>query len=454
MIANALDEASLTGTRNPRVSCDERGAWHIRDWGRGLRYEHLTLNENEEKLHHADKVVGKFGVGLKDALATFDRREVEVRIRSRHAVITTDKAPKHGFSDVTTLHAIVGPPEDPVFVGTDVELMGVSQEDVAEARKLFLRYAGDQEIEKTRFGQVLRRLPRQPARIYVNGLRVAEESNYLFSYNITSPTKVLREALNRERSHVGRTAYSRRVQDILLACEGEMVANALVADLEQYETGGRHDELEWPEVRFRAIGVLNARQDVVFVSARELDTERALVDRVKQDGKRVVVLPQADRAALPNLKDVEGNPVRDLSRFARDWGQSIEYAALPIEELTNAEREVWGCLNAVFALAGGRPSHVKDVIVSKSIRPRRYGFTEVVGLWVRENGLIVVKRSELGSTARFASTVLHELGHARSGADHGSINFEDELSNLLGLVASNGLGRDGPTGSDRGEAAL
>ena len=29
---------------------------------------------------------------------------------------------------------------------------------------------------------------RAKARIYVNGLRVAEEDNFLFSYNITSPT--------------------------------------------------------------------------------------------------------------------------------------------------------------------------------------------------------------------------------------------------------------------------
>ena len=55
------------------------------------------------------------------------------------------------------------------------------------------------------------------ARIYVNGLRVAEEPNFLFSYNITSLTKGLRAALNRERSNVGRQAYSERVKAILLA---------------------------------------------------------------------------------------------------------------------------------------------------------------------------------------------------------------------------------------------
>ena len=106
LIANALDEAALTGTREPEIGKDASGAWHVRDFGRGLRYEHLTQNENREKLASPEKVVGKFGVGLKDALATFDRRGVGVRIRSRFGDITTHKQAKHGFGDVTMLHAV------------------------------------------------------------------------------------------------------------------------------------------------------------------------------------------------------------------------------------------------------------------------------------------------------------------------------------------------------------
>lgn len=72
VIANALDEQALTGTREPEITKDSQGAWHIRDFGRGIRYEHLTQKENKEKLGSSDAVIGKFGVGLKDALATFD----------------------------------------------------------------------------------------------------------------------------------------------------------------------------------------------------------------------------------------------------------------------------------------------------------------------------------------------------------------------------------------------
>jgi hypothetical protein len=103
---------------------------------------------------------------------------------------------------------------------------------------LFLRYSGDEELGVTPFGSVLRRThTRAKARIYVNGLRVAEEDNFLFSYNITSPTAALRRALNRERSDVGRSAYNDRVKAILLACDQDEVIDTLVADLQKYERG-------------------------------------------------------------------------------------------------------------------------------------------------------------------------------------------------------------------------
>lgn len=73
VIANALDEQALTGTREPEIIKAPDGTRHICDHGRGIRYEHLTQKENGEKLRRSDEVIGKFGVGLKDALATFDR---------------------------------------------------------------------------------------------------------------------------------------------------------------------------------------------------------------------------------------------------------------------------------------------------------------------------------------------------------------------------------------------
>jgi len=134
VIANALDEQALTGTAEPAIFKDGNGRWHVSDSGRGLRYEHLTQNEDAEKRRHPE-VIGQFGMGLKDALAVFDRRGVAVAIRSPHADITTGRRAKEAFPDVVTLHALVYPPSQPGRTGTDIALAGVKDEDVDAAKR-------------------------------------------------------------------------------------------------------------------------------------------------------------------------------------------------------------------------------------------------------------------------------------------------------------------------------
>lgn len=82
VMANAIDEQILTQTKEIDIFKDARGHWHIRDYGRGFKHEHLTQKENEEKLWNSH-MIGKFGIGLKDALAMFDRNRVNVLIESK-----------------------------------------------------------------------------------------------------------------------------------------------------------------------------------------------------------------------------------------------------------------------------------------------------------------------------------------------------------------------------------
>jgi hypothetical protein len=138
LIANALDEAALSKTPEPLIAKGDDGVWHVRDFGRGLRHEHLTQNEDAEKLAHPDLVIGKFGIGLKDALAVFDRRRIGISVRSPHGDMTLQRLPKHGFEDLTTLHVIVTPPSGPQMAGTDVALDGLKDGAVEEAKALFL----------------------------------------------------------------------------------------------------------------------------------------------------------------------------------------------------------------------------------------------------------------------------------------------------------------------------
>lgn len=442
VIANALDEQILTKTKDIQIFQDSEKCWHIRDFGRGLRYEHLTQKENEEKLRHPS-LIGKFGVGLKDALATFDRRKVKVVIKSKFSDVTLDKSEKHDFKDIVTLHACISDPSDPTMIGTDFLIEGCPATEIDKAKALFLKFSGENIFEKTQYGDVLSRNSRS-ARIYINGVRVAEEDNFLFSFNITSLTVAIKKALNRERTNVGRTAYSDRVKSILLSCKDKAVAQSLVDDLRNFEVGTLHDELKWIDVSVHATKILNSVSKVVFMTPSELVQAGFYVDEAKKAGYQIVTVPENVREKISNQADISGNPIQDLSQFKRVWNESFEFKFVSPNKLTSSERAVFDATSKIVALIGGLPNSVKAIKISETMRMETYSFVEADGLWDPPN--IIIKRTQLRNLEDYAGTLLHEIGHARSGASDISSEFEQSLTELLGKTGSRISSNQGKSG--------
>src|SRR5262249_18764359 len=158
---------------------------------------------------NSSKVIGKFGLGLKDAVATLHRHGVRIEIRSRHSDITFTERDKHGLDrKLLTLHAVILPANNPQRVGTEVVFHGLDGAEMAAPKGFFLRFSGERILGRTCHGDILQRVAGRHGRIYVKGLLVAEEEAFAFSYNITSLTTAMNRALNRERTNVGRTAYT------------------------------------------------------------------------------------------------------------------------------------------------------------------------------------------------------------------------------------------------------
>ena len=432
IIANAIDEQVLTNTKEIEIKRD-KNCFVIRDYGRGLRYEHLTQNENEEKISHPELVIGKFGVGLKDALATFDRHKISIVIKSKYCDITIDKSSKYGFEDVITLHAIISSPSEPDIVGTKVILDGCTEGDVEKAKSLFLKFSGEQMLEKTQYGEILKK--NSISKIYINGIKVAEEENFLFSYNITSLTGVMRKALNRERTHVGRTAYTERVKSILLSSNNEKVARLLVEDLEGYQRGTEHDEMKYVDVAVHACKILNTSSSVVFVTPQQLQYDTMAVDNAQRDGLSIVVVPETISQKIRGVQDLSGNTIRDLELYNIEWNQSFEFRFVKPDKLTESERKIYDKTSDIFDLIGGKPKVIKEVAISETMRRDGSGM-EASGLWESNTGRLVVKRDQLKNIESYAGTLLHETAHALSGAGDVSREFELELTNIIGQISA------------------
>lgn len=442
IIANALDEQIITKTKDIEI-INLDGVWHIRDYGRGLNYHHLTQNENEEKLNN-DKLIGRFGVGLKDALATLYRNNIEVKITSKYGIITLKQAQKIGFDDIITLHANIEETTDKNMVGTDFSLYGCSDQDINSAKSLFLKFANTKVLEETVYGQVVENTGNN-SNIYINGIKIAEESNFLFSYNITSLTKQIKKALNRERTNVGRTAYSERIKSILLSCKNQGVICKLVDDLQQYSSGLRHDELAWNDVAMYASKKISEFKDnVIFVTSDTAISTPSVIDEMKMKGFEPVVVTETLVNKIDDYNQdfsEDRTAILTTNKYISDMANQKKYNFVDISALTINEIQVFDKKKDILELIGGRPFNVKGIKISETIYESEV-FAETVGLWDAAEGLVIIKRSQLKNLSSFAGTLVHECIHARSGYDDVSRGFEGALTNTIGDIIKGVLSID------------
>jgi hypothetical protein len=202
-------------------------------------------------------------------------------------------------------------------------------------------------------------------------------------------------------------------------------------------SGPGRDELGWIDVAQHASKFLN-RSKVVMVTAEQLRESPSLVDDAVRDGYRLVTIDTALAAKIEGLADVDGNQIRSLAAFAEDRARSFEFDWVGDDKLSAQEKAVFDARHAIARLVGGFPRDVKEIRISRTMRPGFHG-DDACGLWAPDRGAIIVRLDQLRSRARFAATLLHELAHARSGAPDVDREFEEQLTTFLGWIADRAL---------------
>jgi hypothetical protein len=430
IIANALDEQLISKSGEIEITRDRAGDWHIRDYGRGLQIEHFTLNENKEKLDAPSGVIGKFGVGLKDALATFHRRGVTVLIRSNFGTFRLMQEHKYGFDNIVTLHVEYEASGNDIR-GTEFVLSGVTGADMAKAKLLFLKFAGEEELETNTYGQILLRKG-ETGRVYILGVFASEEPNFMFSYNIGSLTAAMRKKLNRERLNVGRTTYADRVKAILKNATSAAVQALLVDQVDKRAAGEQCDEMGWIEIGQLALNLMHQQQNVVFFTEEQLQSNPNILDNVQSDGLKVVVVTEQQRVKL-EAQVLEGGPeVRTVGTYVQQYNASFQFRFVNPIDLTQEERRVFDLTTTILSLVGIGSKRIPDIRISETMRVTT---DSTEGVWDPSIPAIVIKRSELSSLVGYAATLLHEAGHATSGAVDATREFETILTRYLGQTA-------------------
>lgn len=435
IIANALDEQVITNTKEIEISKDWQGNWHIRDFGRGLQINHFTLNENQEKLN-AQGVIGKFGVGLKDALATLHRRNIHISIRSRFGSFRLREEQKYGFQDITTLHVEYDDTRINIQ-GTEFILYGVKDEEMAKAKSLFLKFVGVKIVEGNLYGQILQK-NNNLGQVYIQGVLASEEPNFLYSYNITSLTDSMKKKLNRERLNIGRATYVDRVKAILKNAKSKTVEDSLVDQVRKRATGEQCDEMAWIEISQMALNLMHKNVEVVYFTEEEIQQRPDVIGIAKSDGYQVVVIDEQQKSKLENQVLTGGPQVRTVENYIREFNTSFDFKFIDIKDLSYAERSIFAFTSKILALIGLTPNSVPDIRISETMRITD---DDTGGVWDLSNNTIVIKRSQLSSLELYSGTLLHEVCHATTLSSDVSRRFEMILTHYLGKISAIALGK-------------
>ncbi|MCL1944470.1 MAG: ATP-binding protein [Firmicutes bacterium] len=422
-ISNALDEQKLTNTKD--IEIFKNGSnWYIRDFGRGIKVEHFSQNENPEKLKSSN-LIGKFGVGLKDALAVLDRNNIKAKISSRYVSVQTQMIAKGNFG-IQTLHAVVDKENvQKDFCGTLIEI-NVDDYTIEQAKSFFLHFNKNAILlECTKYGEIY--LQQQVPAIYVNGIKIADEENFLFSYNITNINTALKRALNRERSNVGKVAYSNTIKQILLECKSQDVLSKLIKDLSNFVKGTQKDESKWIDVAEYATRVLNKTGKHVFVSAlNPLDTNQMEIAR--NTGREVITLPD-------NLLQKARDNIYTFQNAKKEYSDSFVLEFIDYDQLTKEEQMVFDISKNIREFFIER--NFKKLPEIKIVKKLSL-LVMARGLW--DGRLIYVQRNVLLDKLDFVTVVSHEYAHSLKNNHDNTREFENDLGDILGQYAIKALG--------------
>lgn len=242
IIANAIDE-----TKDRKIDIFKvENKWIIRNKGDEIKPDNFIIEEGEKRDKQGK--IGKFGIGLKDALSVLTNREIIVEIHtSRYKFI-----PKYRLKSPLIKHKslfIYVYEEISSFVGTQVILSNCNDKFIKEAQSKFIYYKeGLSIIDRTIYGDVIIEANNEnKGCIYLNGVYIGREKTFIYSYNITKSDEKLNNGLSRERKDISREAYSDCIRRIIENISNIEIVDKLYEKFLKSRQGSLSGEIQYQE---------------------------------------------------------------------------------------------------------------------------------------------------------------------------------------------------------------
>lgn len=409
IVANAEDERRIGGT----MSVEHKGEKLIvTSHGRHLTTRALAFGATTKE--GDDRTIGKFGDGLKAALAVFLRYEMAVRIDTGREIWTPRYIQRDGLDRVVAINVRAQPAkyhrERVVF-----EVEGVTVSDWAEWQKMFLFLSPPVDRVETESGSLLRDEALRGA-IYCRGIFVERKPDYRYGYDLNDLQ------LNRDRA----VADSWEVDQAIRRVWDAAAKSFTPARVDLIALLTNHDQRELSISSYSAPTLSPETRDSVvaaFVSAHGADavpvSSSDEAARAGQNGVNGVIVPNAMRTILA----VGG--VKSLADVIAARRESVE-KTYSMEEIEPREVDAIQSAIAIFSSAvEGRGESMPTIEIVDFADPSR------LGLFVPDSERVLIARKLLaGPRRKLYGIVAHEIAH-RAGGD-GDAAHREAIEDLMG----------------------
>jgi len=421
IIQNYLDSREEFNCEGQVIWSD--GIAHVKDFGPGIEPRHLALGISEK----SDTAKGKYGEGLKLALMVLAREGRYAEIWSGGRKIAPAIEHDGGFgTDVLVLHVEDLPPRmQATHQGTSIKFE-CTQEELSVGKGYFIEFR-----RKAREFRWLERgkISQPGGDIYINGTKVGELSNAMFSYHLEISKN--HNIGNRDREVINMNIVMPRIQQLIgLTSSTEVMKTCLkmiTNPARCWETthGPGYAELSagsakvWRKVFWQVYG-----KDAVIssYSARADNSARHLGYQTLEGISYEWTSFLRHQCGIKSAQDVvSGAGKGSCKRVA-------------LKDLEDQERANLELAKALTSKHYAEPEEIR--IVDNLSKMVGEGSRVVVnGLWDRSKQMIFLDRRILTNRGKTLHTLLHEVVHQKTGYEDLTEEFEMALLNVaIGMM--------------------
>lgn len=223
----------------------------IHDQGPGIMRQHLRFS----RTNHQSNETGRFGIGLKDALAIIVNNGGNIKIESKHLLVNKlVRRAKEGYQEETYHASIVK--HDPEMIGTRITVTAIGSEvALEEAKDRLIYYYPEEHLFTCPKGEIY--VNNGESYQFYRGVLTCEGAKSLYTYNVYQNLST-EKIVTRDRTKLSKDALNQQISTILLKVPDD--SELLVPLLEAYKAKTKYIEFKYKPVRDKLDNIIKNQQ--------------------------------------------------------------------------------------------------------------------------------------------------------------------------------------------------